>query len=114
MEGIKNKSAAVMSKLKQAKVQEQMEGPPVPSEDLEAFIAANELDEKAASELRKEAPAIQLSVIQGGDLSFARNKSSAVIARINKAKQSGALFTGNADPAAVDEFLTSNDMDEKA
>merc|ERR1719388_804948 len=84
MEGIKNKSAAVMSKLKQAKVQEQMEGPPVPSEDLEAFILANELDERAANALRNSGNSVQNQVIKA-NMTDIRNPSAHIMARIKQA-----------------------------
>lgn len=136
LEGARNASAAVMSRMKQIKQGVLFEGPfaqkqglmqgdvTVDQGVLEQFILENEIDESAARDLMNEAPAIQQAVLQQGSLSGAYNKSSALITRISKAKK-GQLKNTQLDfmnkpvdvaelQAKVQKFITDNALDEKA
>eukprot|EP00746_Dinoflagellata_sp_MGD_P166191 gnl/MRDRNA2_/MRDRNA2_95921_c0_seq1.p1 gnl/MRDRNA2_/MRDRNA2_95921_c0~~gnl/MRDRNA2_/MRDRNA2_95921_c0_seq1.p1 ORF type:complete len:233 (+),score=62.80 gnl/MRDRNA2_/MRDRNA2_95921_c0_seq1:88-786(+) len=113
MSGIRNASSLVMARIKQAKASEVASCPPVDDATLEAFIVENEIDEKAANELRNEPPAVQREVLAKGDLSTANNKSSAVIGRIARAKREGFGGVGGGGKN-VEDFLLKNDIDEKA
>jgi len=53
--------------------------------ELESFIAVNCLDSRAADKLRSCPPAVQDAVLARGDLTDARNPSSAVLGRIKDA-----------------------------
>jgi len=113
----KNKSSAVMGRLRkakfQAKTKEVLLEHSVDPDALEEFISQNEIDEKAASDLRGEDPLIQQAVMQAGSLEDARNKSSAVVGRIIKAKK-GMLLCGPSMTVAVRQFISENDLDDKA
>lgn len=115
MKGVRNTSAFAINRMKQAKAAEKIKGPKMDSETIEAFITDNDLDEKAAKELRNQVPSIQREVIEKGDLSTARNKSSALISRIRDAKKYNPfLLMGAADPEAVERFLAANNIDDRA
>jgi len=55
-------------------------------EEVDEFIKENEVDGRAAADLRDLPPALQRAVLVRGDLRSARNPSSALIARIRDAK----------------------------
>eukprot|EP00927_Polykrikos_kofoidii_P041979 TRINITY_DN35852_c0_g1_i1.p1 TRINITY_DN35852_c0_g1~~TRINITY_DN35852_c0_g1_i1.p1 ORF type:complete len:442 (+),score=67.90 TRINITY_DN35852_c0_g1_i1:231-1556(+) len=55
-------------------------------QEVEDFLGNNEVDERAATDLRNSTPAVQQSVLSQGDLKSARNRSSALIGRIRDAK----------------------------
>lgn len=80
----RNPSAALLGRLRQAK------GAAVPQVDVDAFIAENELDDRAAESLRSSNPAVQQVVMSRGDLKDARNPSAALLGRIKDANNSGA------------------------
>merc|ERR1712073_267205 len=65
--------------------------------NVEAFIMSNGLDERAASALRQESPAVQQGVLANGDLSNYQNPSSAVMARLRDVKSSGCGGFTNAE-----------------
>mmetsp|Transcript_47944 Transcript_47944/g.104290 ORF Transcript_47944/g.104290 Transcript_47944/m.104290 type:complete len:307 (-) Transcript_47944:172-1092(-) len=58
------------------------------SEDVEDFIKINDVDDSAANSLRSSSPGTQRAVLARGDLTSARNPSSALLARIRDAKSS--------------------------
>lgn len=119
---VRNTSSVVMGRIRKAKFQSStiaknmMAGITVDPSTLEEFINENEIDEKAANELRGEDPAIQQAVMDSGPLTTAKNKSSALMGRICKAKQ-GRLVPGGGTVSlgeSVQNFLAENDVDEKA
>lgn len=66
--------------------------------DVEEFIKTNSLDESAATSLRTAPADIQRAVLARGDLTTARNPSSAVLARIRDAKAGDPLgYNGGRD-----------------
>merc|ERR1719373_1411362 len=54
--------------------------------DVEDFIKSNEIDVRAAADLRDSGPIVQRIVLSRGDLRSARNPSAALLARIRDAK----------------------------
>merc|ERR1712203_647648 len=50
--------------------------------DVEAFLQATSVDERAADALRSESPAVQQAMLSRGDLSGTWNASSALMCRI--------------------------------
>jgi len=65
---------------------------------VEAFLSANSVDESAAASLRSSPPDIQRVVVARGDLTGARNPSSALLSRIRDAKMmpgGGAIVPGS-------------------
>jgi len=61
---------------------------------VESFLKANEVDESAAASLRSAPPDVQRTVIARGELTGARNPSSALLSRIRDAKQNGGRDGG--------------------
>ncbi|CAK9045204.1 unnamed protein product [Durusdinium trenchii] len=90
-----------------------------PTEDeLEDFIKDNNVDSRAASDLRDCTGEVQRKVIARGDLSSARNPSAALLARIRDARNSGGTVTrghhaGGSTPE-LEEFIAHNKVDESA
>lgn len=71
------------------------------TDDVEEFIKTNEVDGRAAQDLRDCPPAVQQAVLTRGDLRSARNPSSALLARIRDAKAGtlvGDVPPGEAPP----------------
>lgn len=88
-----------------------------PSQDeVDEFIKANDIDERAASDLRSCASDIQRKVLARGELSTARNPSAAVLARIRDARSSPAATGAGTGPVSqeVEDFIKTNDVDESA
>lgn len=117
-----NPSSAVIGRIREAK-REIQQGTSTSRafapEEVENFINSNGLDERAAQELRNEGPSIQMSVLDKGlDLSLTRNPGSVVIGRIREAKRElsqGTLHVmPQTSPMEVDQFLVSNQIDERA
>merc|ERR1711904_686768 len=79
----------------------------VDSDVLEAFLAENDIDEKAADYLRSADPEGQQAVIEKGSLHTAKNKSSALMVRIRNAKT-------DIPDAGVHQFIADNGIDEDA
>lgn len=106
--GTRNPSSAVVMRIKDAKATVTPSfpfagidlGSHVSAEDLkkavEDFLKTNEVDERAADSLRASAPQIQKTVLGRGDLSGARNASSALLTRIRDAKLLAPLDLGSA------------------
>lgn len=91
-----------------------------PTEDeLEDFIKDNNVDSRAASDLRECNGEVQRKVIARGDLSSARNPSAALLARIRDARNSGSApvsrghHAGGSTPE-LEEFIAHNKVDESA
>eukprot|EP00746_Dinoflagellata_sp_MGD_P140399 gnl/MRDRNA2_/MRDRNA2_73654_c0_seq1.p1 gnl/MRDRNA2_/MRDRNA2_73654_c0~~gnl/MRDRNA2_/MRDRNA2_73654_c0_seq1.p1 ORF type:complete len:323 (-),score=98.61 gnl/MRDRNA2_/MRDRNA2_73654_c0_seq1:16-984(-) len=122
MTDVRNKSSVIMGRIRKAKcLKEQRENGAevvVDPGTLEQFIAASEIDEKAAAELRGEEPVIQQAVMDAGPLTTAKNKSAAMMGRIAKAKRGkrGRLVSGNSAALLpeVRKFIEENDIDERA
>merc|ERR1719343_1959646 len=55
-------------------------------EDVDDFIKANGVDERAAADLKESTIAVQKAVLARGDLSTARNPSAALLVRIRDAR----------------------------
>merc|ERR1712185_256167 len=81
----KDPSAALLLRIQEAKGGRSAAASILESE-LEEFIKSNDVDERAAADLRECNPAMQRAVIARGDLRTARNPSSAVLARIRDAR----------------------------
>lgn len=62
--------------------------------EVEEFIVAQGLDERATTALREADPVVQQTVLEEGDVSQARNPSSLVIGRIRDAKGGGGKGGG--------------------
>ncbi|CAK0879524.1 unnamed protein product, partial [Prorocentrum cordatum] len=60
-----------------------------PEQDLEVFIAASGIDDRAADTLRGCPPHVQQAVMARGDLTTAKNPSAAMLARIRDAEKGG-------------------------
>lgn len=91
-----------------------------PSEDeVEHFIATNNVDATAADALRLASPAAQDAVMRRGSLSGARNPSAALLARLRDESgakgPSASSHRGTApyDPR-VEDFIRHNDIDAAA
>merc|ERR1719401_1884028 len=65
--------------------------------EVESFLRSNEVDESAAASLRSCSSEVQRTVIARGDLTGARNPSSALLSRIRDAKQGGSDRGGGYD-----------------
>lgn len=76
--------------------------------DLEEFIKMNDVDVRAAAELRESPVSVQHAVISRGDLRSARNPSSALLARIRDAKL--GLLGGSASEVALGAFPGGSGM----
>jgi len=90
--------------------------------EIDDFLKRNEVDERAAGDLRDCAPELQRKVLDRGDLNSARNSSAALIVRIRDARMDvkGAssaqrgLITGLPSSKELNEFIKENDIDEQA
>eukprot|EP00931_Biecheleriopsis_adriatica_P079597 TRINITY_DN52994_c0_g1_i1.p1 TRINITY_DN52994_c0_g1~~TRINITY_DN52994_c0_g1_i1.p1 ORF type:complete len:281 (+),score=56.14 TRINITY_DN52994_c0_g1_i1:47-889(+) len=94
-----------------------------PSEDeIDDFVKANDIDDRAAADLRECSADIQKKVLARGELSTARNPSAALLARIRDARAgvSGPSNSGGGRSRAggstpeVEEFIKHNKVDESA
>eukprot|EP00927_Polykrikos_kofoidii_P028705 TRINITY_DN24990_c0_g1_i1.p1 TRINITY_DN24990_c0_g1~~TRINITY_DN24990_c0_g1_i1.p1 ORF type:complete len:1638 (-),score=319.69 TRINITY_DN24990_c0_g1_i1:93-5006(-) len=94
------------------------------ADEVEDFIRSSDVDENAAEALRACDPQMQEHVLNKG-IHGARNPSSALLARIRDAKTAAAQpdrgpqrgpVSGdlNVFPHDVEEFITRNDIDERA
>mmetsp|Transcript_29273 Transcript_29273/g.83185 ORF Transcript_29273/g.83185 Transcript_29273/m.83185 type:complete len:298 (-) Transcript_29273:185-1078(-) len=84
------------------------------SQDIDDFIRSNDVDERAANDLRSCSGEIQRKVLSRGELSTARNPSAAVLARIRDARSSPSGGGGGARSSEVEDFIKNNDVDESA
>lgn len=91
-------------------------------EEVEEFLQANNIDERASADLRECAPDVQRKVLARGDLSSARNPSAAVLVRIRDARV-GSSSSSNAPSGAgmglptsadIENFIKSNKVDKTA
>lgn len=83
--------------------------------EVDDFIRANDIDERAAADLRNCAGDIQRKVLARGELSTARNPSAALLARIRDARSSpSASGGGGTGSQEVEDFIKANDVDESA
>eukprot|EP00929_Paragymnodinium_shiwhaense_P108896 TRINITY_DN75241_c0_g1_i1.p2 TRINITY_DN75241_c0_g1~~TRINITY_DN75241_c0_g1_i1.p2 ORF type:complete len:176 (-),score=48.15 TRINITY_DN75241_c0_g1_i1:130-657(-) len=87
----RNKSAALIARIRDAR---KFEGITVTNEEVEKFLADNEIEDSAADELRNSPKHVQATAIQRGALTGCRNKSGALIARIRDAKRGGDAWGG--------------------
>lgn len=90
-----------------------------PSRDeIEDFIRSNDVDDRAALDLKGCPPEVQRKVLARGELSSARNPSAALLARIRDARVSGSgslgLGNGMRSNSDVEDFIRANDVDESA
>lgn len=91
-------------------------------EEVDAFLKRNDVDERAASDLRDCPPEMQRKVIDRGDLNNARNSSAALIVRIRDARMdakgaggsSRALVTGLPSSKELNAFIEEHNVDETA
>lgn len=116
LKDVTNKSAVVMARIHKCKNQASLlpeTQVTITPESLEAYLTEHQIDEKAADQLRAEAPAIQQAVLDAGPLDDAKNKSAAIMGRIGKAKK-GRLFSGGGGlNTAIQKFIEDNELDEK-
>lgn len=97
------------------------QAPPPSSEEVEQFIADNELHERAASALRSVGPVVQRQVLDLGPLNGCRSPSAGCLGRIQKA-QTGQLHSTTAlSPSdmegiahEVEWFIQDNGLNIKA
>lgn len=87
--------------------------------EIDDFIRANDVDDRAAADLRDCPPDVQRKVLARGELSTARNPSAALLARIRDARVSGSsgasgMGNGLRGSADVEDFIQTNDVDESA
>mmetsp|Transcript_84703 Transcript_84703/g.263513 ORF Transcript_84703/g.263513 Transcript_84703/m.263513 type:complete len:300 (-) Transcript_84703:265-1164(-) len=87
--------------------------------EIDDFIRANDVDDRAAADLRDCPPDVQRKVLARGELSSARNPSAALLARIRDARVSGSsgLSGSGGGPRGsqeVEDFIGANDVDESA
>eukprot|EP00419_Tripos_fusus_P046466 CAMPEP_0172815088 /NCGR_PEP_ID=MMETSP1075-20121228/11576_1 /TAXON_ID=2916 /ORGANISM="Ceratium fusus, Strain PA161109" /LENGTH=316 /DNA_ID=CAMNT_0013654919 /DNA_START=95 /DNA_END=1042 /DNA_ORIENTATION=+ len=86
--------------------------------EIEDFIRANDVDDRAAADLKGCPPDVQRKVLARGELSSARNPSAALLARIRDARVSGSgslgLSNGMRGSSDVEDFIRANDVDESA
>lgn len=76
--------------------------------EVQEFIRVNDVDEGAAAALRAAGPDVQAAVLARGDVSNARNPSSALMMRIKDAKASGLGGLGGA-PAPANHSAGADD-----
>eukprot|EP00931_Biecheleriopsis_adriatica_P009702 TRINITY_DN110779_c0_g1_i1.p1 TRINITY_DN110779_c0_g1~~TRINITY_DN110779_c0_g1_i1.p1 ORF type:complete len:880 (+),score=199.71 TRINITY_DN110779_c0_g1_i1:82-2640(+) len=94
--------------------------PTVDPLEVDEFIVANALDEKAEDALRTAAPAIQKAAMDRGPLLTAKNPSAALLGRIRDAQNRFGVSGGRAQHSfqewaqEVDDFIASNDLDDRA
>ncbi|CAK0866667.1 unnamed protein product [Prorocentrum cordatum] len=94
--------------------------------EVEDFIRANDVDSRAAEDLKDCVPEIQRKVLARGDLSTARNPSAALLARIrdarvevrgggggNDAHRAGGSV-GLPSTKDIDDYVTSSGVGERA
>lgn len=86
--------------------------------EIEDFIRSNDVDDRAAADLKGCPPEVQRKVLARGELSSARNPSAALLARIRDARVSGsgslAMTNGMRGNSDVEDFIRANDVDESA
>eukprot|EP00929_Paragymnodinium_shiwhaense_P042932 TRINITY_DN2213_c0_g5_i1.p1 TRINITY_DN2213_c0_g5~~TRINITY_DN2213_c0_g5_i1.p1 ORF type:complete len:177 (+),score=70.37 TRINITY_DN2213_c0_g5_i1:76-606(+) len=81
-------------------------------ERIEEFFEQNpDIDDKAKDALRECSDEMQEAVLARGDISDARNKSAALIARIRDARYTDGAKVSD---EKIDEFIEENEIDEKA
>eukprot|EP00746_Dinoflagellata_sp_MGD_P000822 gnl/MRDRNA2_/MRDRNA2_101512_c0_seq1.p1 gnl/MRDRNA2_/MRDRNA2_101512_c0~~gnl/MRDRNA2_/MRDRNA2_101512_c0_seq1.p1 ORF type:complete len:492 (+),score=130.76 gnl/MRDRNA2_/MRDRNA2_101512_c0_seq1:148-1623(+) len=107
--GVRSKTHCILGRIKKAKAQVNLPDARQVHPQLEMFIAENDIDEHAAQELRMEDMHIQQVIIDAGPLMGAKNKSSALIGRIKKAKHGGGLVL-----PGLEKYIKENQIDELA
>lgn len=86
-------------------------------EEIDEFIKANDVDDRAAADLKECPASVQRAVLARGDLSTARNPSAALLVRIRDARVggSGGGVTGTSvglpSSADIEGFIKRNDID---
>uniref|UniRef100_A0A7S1RH06 Uncharacterized protein n=1 Tax=Alexandrium catenella TaxID=2925 RepID=A0A7S1RH06_ALECA len=94
-------------------------------EEIEDFLKGNDVDERAAADLRDCPPDVQRRALARGDLSSARNPSAALLARIRDARVevrgggSGGIYMGGSgvglpSTKAIEDFITNNKISDSA
>eukprot|EP00929_Paragymnodinium_shiwhaense_P006985 TRINITY_DN110940_c0_g1_i1.p1 TRINITY_DN110940_c0_g1~~TRINITY_DN110940_c0_g1_i1.p1 ORF type:complete len:861 (-),score=203.49 TRINITY_DN110940_c0_g1_i1:116-2698(-) len=104
-EDARNPSAALIGRLKEAYADLESHSDAL---GVEAFIAENQLDERAGEAMRTAAPELQRAVIERGSLSRCSNPSSALIGRLRDAEPQVQV------QAVLDNFIGQNQLDERA
>lgn len=128
LHGMNNPSSAVLGRIRQVKMRAEAEALRAGGaygygfDQVELFIMNNSLDERAAELLRSCGPDVQYAVMSRGDLSDARNPSSAALGRIKEAQAKGVgrgfgvlqRVVDDALATAVRTFVQTNYLDERA
>uniref|UniRef100_A0A7S4RLN9 Uncharacterized protein n=1 Tax=Alexandrium monilatum TaxID=311494 RepID=A0A7S4RLN9_9DINO len=94
-------------------------------DEIEDFLKANDVDERAAADLRDCPPDVQRRALARGDLSSARNPSAALLARIRDARVevrgggSGGIYMGGTgvglpSTKAIEDFIQDNRIGDSA
>jgi len=92
-------------------------------ENVLEFLKANDIDDRAREAFLGCSEAVQDAILRKGDLSDARNASSALMARIGDAKRQPMYFDDDsdddaprptADPEEVEAFIQDNRLDDRA
>mmetsp|Transcript_23099 Transcript_23099/g.74615 ORF Transcript_23099/g.74615 Transcript_23099/m.74615 type:complete len:460 (+) Transcript_23099:242-1621(+) len=89
-------------------------------EEVDDFIKANSVDDRAAEDLRQSSDAVKRAVLARGDLSTARNPSAALLVRIRDARVGGgnggsSSWGGVGLPTSADitNYLKRNGVDKR-
>jgi len=86
-------------------------------EEIDDFVKANDIDDRAAGDLKDCPPTVQRAVLSRGDLSTARNPSAALLVRIRDARVGNTgggtpgLSVGLPSSADIDSYIKRNDID---
>lgn len=92
-------------------------------ENVLEFLKANDIDDRAREAFLGCSEAVQDAILRKGDLSDARNASSALMARIGDAKRQPLYYDDDsdddaprptADPEQVEAFIQDNKLDDRA
>lgn len=92
-------------------------------DEIEDFIKGNDIDERAAADLRDCPPDVQRRALARGDLSSARNPSAALLARIRDARVevrgggSGGMYMGGSgvglpSTKSIEDFINNNKIND--
>lgn len=95
---------------------------PPAKEEIDDFIKANGVDDRAAADLRESSGSVQRAVLNRGDLSTARNPSAALLVRIRDARVGGGAGGGGGSgvgvglpsSADIDNYIKRNNIDRRS
>lgn len=122
--GVRNPSASLLARVRDARNSLASSGTGPSDAEIDRFIRDNNIDDRAAGDLRGCSGELQTIVLEKGDLANARNPSAAVLARIRDARkvvESGPPSGGHGgnrgwgpSPSEIDRFINDNGIDDRA